>query len=108
MVLVVNDVFQSVIVPRAVGKRFRISFLVYRGLWMVWPLDADLEVRLFEEGEQRFVRALGVIIGLEQRIWVQRLRLAQESPPALPDHAGRDARRDVPTGAATHTVKDRR
>jgi hypothetical protein len=34
---VVNDVFQSVIVPRAVGKRFRISFLVYRGLWHIWP-----------------------------------------------------------------------
>jgi hypothetical protein len=37
VLLVVNDVFQSVIVPRAVGKRFRISFLVYRGLWMLWP-----------------------------------------------------------------------
>jgi hypothetical protein len=37
VLLVVNDVFQSVIVPRAVGKRFRISFLVYRGLWKLWP-----------------------------------------------------------------------
>ena len=33
----VNDVFQSVIVPRAVGKRFRISFLVFRGSWYLWP-----------------------------------------------------------------------
>jgi Ion channel len=37
IVVVVNDVFQSVIVPRAVGKRFRISFLLYRASWMVWP-----------------------------------------------------------------------
>lgn len=42
VLLVVNDVFQSVIVPRAVGKRFRISFVVYRGLWMVWPRLASL------------------------------------------------------------------
>jgi hypothetical protein len=34
---VVNDVFQSVIVPRAVGKRFRISYVVFRGLWFAWP-----------------------------------------------------------------------
>lgn len=33
----VNDVFQSVIVPRAVGKRFRISFIVFRGSWYLWP-----------------------------------------------------------------------
>jgi hypothetical protein len=34
---VLNDVFQSVIVPRAVGRRFRISFAVFRGLWKLWP-----------------------------------------------------------------------
>jgi hypothetical protein len=34
---VLNDVFQSVIVPRAVGKRFRISFVIFRGLWYSWP-----------------------------------------------------------------------
>jgi hypothetical protein len=41
VLVVVNDVFQSVIVPRAVGKRFRISFAVYRGLWKLWPLIAS-------------------------------------------------------------------
>lgn len=32
-----NDIFQSVLVPRAVGRRFRISFLVWRILWNLWP-----------------------------------------------------------------------
>jgi nitrate reductase NapE component len=32
-----NDVFQSVIVPRAVGRRYRISFVVWRFLWRLWP-----------------------------------------------------------------------
>jgi Ion channel len=32
-----NDVFQSVIVPRAVGRKYRISFLVWRSLWKLWP-----------------------------------------------------------------------
>jgi Ion channel len=42
VLIVVNDVFQSVIVPRAVGRRFRISFYFYRGLWMAWPRLATL------------------------------------------------------------------
>ncbi|MDP9016777.1 MAG: potassium channel family protein [Candidatus Eremiobacteraeota bacterium] len=32
-----RDVFQSVIVPRAVTRRFRISFYLNRLLWHVWP-----------------------------------------------------------------------
>ncbi len=35
--LVLNDVFQSVVVPRAVGRRWRISFFVWRSSWHVWP-----------------------------------------------------------------------
>jgi hypothetical protein len=35
--LVLNDVFQSVIVPRAVGRRWRISFVVWRTMWRLWP-----------------------------------------------------------------------
>ena len=30
VVLTLNDVFQSVVVPRATGRRFRISFYVWR------------------------------------------------------------------------------
>jgi hypothetical protein len=37
VMIALNDVFQSVVVPRAVGRRFRLSFLVWRGLWMLWP-----------------------------------------------------------------------
>ena len=32
-----NDVFQSVIVPRAVGRRLRPSFYQWRALWSIWP-----------------------------------------------------------------------
>jgi Ion channel len=52
---VVNDVFQSVIVPRAVGKRFRISFLVYRGSWMLWPRLASLFSGAKEEAREDFL-----------------------------------------------------
>lgn len=37
---VLNDIFQSVVVPRAVGRRWRLSFLVWRGLWRLWPIAA--------------------------------------------------------------------
>lgn len=32
-----NDVFQSVIVPRATGRRYRASFLIARVMWTLWP-----------------------------------------------------------------------
>ena len=32
-----RDVFQSVIVPRAVNQRLRISFFLSRALWKLWP-----------------------------------------------------------------------
>ncbi|MEO6836557.1 MAG: ion channel [Candidatus Tumulicola sp.] len=35
--LTLNDVFQSAIVPRAVGRQFRISFYVWRWAWVLWP-----------------------------------------------------------------------
>ncbi len=35
--IALNDLFQSVIVPRAVGRRFRPSFYQARMLWSLWP-----------------------------------------------------------------------
>ncbi|MBV8344946.1 MAG: two pore domain potassium channel family protein [Candidatus Eremiobacteraeota bacterium] len=32
-----NDVFQVVVMPRATGRRYRISFYVWRVIWYVWP-----------------------------------------------------------------------
>lgn len=32
-----NDVFQSVVMPRATGRRFRVSFYVWRTMWKLWP-----------------------------------------------------------------------
>lgn len=45
-----NDVFQSVIVPRAVGRRFRVSYILWRGGWRIWPA---LSFRLYRGNEPR-------------------------------------------------------
>lgn len=38
--LALSDIFQSVVVPRATGRRFRISFYVWRWTWRIWPTAA--------------------------------------------------------------------
>lgn len=40
ILLTLNDVFQSVVMPRATGRRFRISFYVWRSMWFIWPRAA--------------------------------------------------------------------
>jgi hypothetical protein len=35
--VILSDVFQSVLVPRAVGRRFRPSFIAWSRLWLLWP-----------------------------------------------------------------------
>ena len=40
VLVTLSDVFQSVIVPRAVGRRFRVSFYVWRAVWKLWPMLA--------------------------------------------------------------------
>jgi hypothetical protein len=45
-----NDVFQSVIVPRAVGRRLRPSYYQSRTLWAIWP---RLARRLHPNNEDR-------------------------------------------------------
>jgi Ion channel len=40
VMLTLNDVFQSVVMPRATGRRFRISFYVWRSMWFIWPRAA--------------------------------------------------------------------
>jgi hypothetical protein len=37
VIVALNDLFQSVIVPRAVGRRYRVSYLLWRGGWWLWP-----------------------------------------------------------------------
>ncbi len=37
VVLTLGDVFQVVIVPRATGRRFRVSFYLWREMWHLWP-----------------------------------------------------------------------
>lgn len=48
--LTLSDVFQSVIVPRAVGRRFRPSGYQWRGMWKLWPA---LAWRLHPKDEAR-------------------------------------------------------
>lgn len=37
VLLTLNDIFQSVVVPRATGRQFRVSFYVWRTMWQLWP-----------------------------------------------------------------------
>lgn len=51
IVVVLNDIFQSVIVPRAVGRRWRVTYALWRGSWLLWP---ELAFRLYpRKPEQR-------------------------------------------------------
>jgi len=71
--LTLNDVFQSVVVPRATGRRYRISSYVWRWMWELWPWIAW---RLFATNDERredflatfapfmLVALLGMWIGL--------------------------------------------
>jgi hypothetical protein len=40
ILLALNDVFQSVVMPRATGRRYRISFYFWRTIWKLWPRAA--------------------------------------------------------------------
>ena len=46
-----NDVFQAVVVPRATGRRYRVSFYFWRLAWTIWP---NLAWRLYaSDGDGR-------------------------------------------------------
>lgn len=50
-----NDVFQSVIVPRAVGRRFRPSYYQARGIWWIWPRLARVVHPADEDAREDFL-----------------------------------------------------
>ncbi len=71
VVATISDIFQVVVVPRATGRRFRISFFVWRWAWHVWPAVAW---RMFPEDTDRREETLAVfapfmLIGL-LGVWV--------------------------------------
>lgn len=60
--LTLNDVFQSVIVPRAVGRRYRLSAQLMRATWRLWPA---LAWRLYpKDGSRRedFIAAFAPLL----------------------------------------------
>jgi hypothetical protein len=66
VVLTLNDVFQSAIVPRAVGRHYRLSFYVWRWAWSLWP---ELAWKLYGSDDDRREYLLaafapGMLIGL--------------------------------------------
>ncbi|HET9031172.1 MAG TPA: potassium channel family protein [Candidatus Aquilonibacter sp.] len=68
VVLALNDVFQSVIVPRAVGRGFRVSYLIWRGGWRFWP---PLSFRLHasnQEAREDFLAVFAPIALIAQLI----------------------------------------
>lgn len=50
ILLALNDVFQSVVVPRAAGRAWRVSFVVWSAVWSFWPRIA---FRLFPRDADR-------------------------------------------------------
>lgn len=50
VVLAINDIFQSVIVPRATGRRYRPTFYLWRAMWRLWP---ELSWRRFAKKPER-------------------------------------------------------
>jgi hypothetical protein len=73
IILVLSDVFQSVVMPRATGRRFRMSFYVWRVVWYLWPrfawriLPADTDRReefLAVFAPLMLVALMGIWIGL--------------------------------------------
>ncbi|MBV8198235.1 MAG: two pore domain potassium channel family protein [Candidatus Eremiobacteraeota bacterium] len=45
-----NDVFQAVVVPRATGRRYRVSFYFWRLAWKIWP---NIAWRLYASDDGR-------------------------------------------------------
>ncbi|MBV8067633.1 MAG: two pore domain potassium channel family protein [Candidatus Eremiobacteraeota bacterium] len=71
--LALNDVFQSVVVPRATGRRYRISSYVWRWMWELWPRLAWLLFATDEDRREDFlatfapfmlISLLGMWVGL--------------------------------------------
>ncbi|HUN28459.1 MAG TPA: potassium channel family protein [Alphaproteobacteria bacterium] len=56
-----NDVFQSVIVPRAVGRWYRPSYYQSRGLWSMWPRLARAIHRTDENAREDFLAAFAPV-----------------------------------------------
>jgi hypothetical protein len=76
VILALNDVFQSVIVPRAVGRRLLISFFAWRVAWAIWPAFAW---KIYPRDDERRENLLagfapGMLIGLLV-VWVALLAL---------------------------------
>src|SRR5690348_4185609 len=61
--LALSDVFQSVIVPRAVGRRLRASYLLIRSTWRMWPALSFRLYRGNEDARENFL-ALFAPLGL--------------------------------------------
>ena len=59
VVLTLNDVFQAVIVPRAVGRSFRPSSYLWRSSWAIWPRIAWRMYPATESKREDFLAAFG-------------------------------------------------
>ncbi|HEY1653968.1 MAG TPA: potassium channel family protein [Candidatus Tumulicola sp.] len=66
IVLTLNDVFQSVIVPRAVDRRLRVSFFAWHYAWKLWPAMAWKIYPRDDERRENLLAAFapGMLIGL--------------------------------------------
>lgn len=90
--LTMIDVFQSVVVPRAPSLTYRISLIVWRGLWAVWPpLGRLLYPRSLELREEFFATfapfalivmlvtwVVVLLLGYGAMLWALRLQIAPQ------------------------------
>jgi hypothetical protein len=69
--ITLSDIFQSVVMPRATGRRFRISFYVWRWMWYAWP---RLAWRLYfdnpDQREEFFAVFAPFMLILMMALWV--------------------------------------
>lgn len=76
VVLTLGDIFQVVVVPRATGRRYRISFYLWRQMWWLWP---PLAWRLYPEnddGREEFLAVFApLMLILLLGVWVALLIL---------------------------------
>ncbi len=90
IVLTLSDVFQSVVMPRATARRYRISFWVWRGAWYFWPklawrlhaTDGDLREDFFAVFAPFMLLALIglwvvlLVVGFALVLWAMRSGIA--------------------------------
>ncbi len=94
ILVVLNDVFQSVIVPRSGGRMWRVSSFAWKGLWALWPRLAQWLYGHDERRREDFLASFapfalivllllwvaGALVGFAAIFWAYRAGFAPATP----------------------------